>query len=444
MATTLYVDGDVGNDDNSGSSEGASPVVSGTGAATNNTTTVNLSADSPDLSGVSAGDTIRLNGEAEGYQTSDVYRILTVDDGNDLLTVDPQPTTTQGSITWAIGGATKTIQRAVDTTEIGAASKIYIKNSVTYQETVTTVNVFGDAAGFAEIVGYSDIITDDGLVIIDGEGSRNCFVTGTSTNYLVIRNLRATDSSGLGFGPVGADWLAYNNCEADNNVSHGFGHDGITKFIDCHSYNNGGNGFLCGGDTFMINCVANDNTLDGYLVDGGTVDNCLSYGNIRHGIAKGGVSADLTIINCTVHGKGKTTDSGIYITTGNQRAVINCIIVECAVGITAIAGNEGQEFFSDSNCLFNNTDNYVGWTAKKGEITSDPLFIDPDNDDYTLQYLSPCASGGKSVANLRNFAGTMVGDRAVIGALPAGPKAVILATLVATASPGLHINGDLG
>lgn len=68
-AISLYSVSGVGSDTNSGSTVSASPKANGTGAATTAASAVvDLSADSPDLSAVVVGDTIRLNGRAGGTE----------------------------------------------------------------------------------------------------------------------------------------------------------------------------------------------------------------------------------------------------------------------------------------------------------------------------------------------------------------------------------------
>lgn len=443
MATTLFVDGDVGSDTNSGSSEGASLDASGTGAVTNGTSTVDLSADTPDLSGISAGMSIRLNGESEGNQSSDVYTILTVNDGADTITVSPTPSTSVSGITWAIGGATKTIQRAVSTSQVAAMSSVFIKNSVTYTETVTFPNFFGlNTEKFATFEGYSSTVGDDGLVIIDGEDSRaGCMVMGTTTNYLIVKNIRATRATGRGFGLINSDWITFLRCESDNHGDSGFNLDNVCQLIDCYAHDNVLHGFLINADTLIINCVAIDNGGHGFSVEGGSIWNCLSIGNDLNGIHKT-TATEFSVIDCTIIGKNKTTDVGINFVAGNQVSVIGCIIYDCTTGISGGAvGWDGENKVSQNNCLFKNTTNYSNFATHEGEVLADPLFVDEATGDYSLSTTSPCRNSGKFIGVIRNFTNTFLGDRAYIGALPPTPASVVIDNKF---SPGLYINGDLG
>lgn len=84
---------------------GPASAVSGTGASTDGTTTVDLSADTPDLSGISAGDVLWVD-TTSGRQFS---VIASVDDGLDTVTCDVAFSTTESSRNWGIGGKRATL-----------------------------------------------------------------------------------------------------------------------------------------------------------------------------------------------------------------------------------------------------------------------------------------------------------------------------------------------
>lgn len=440
MSTTLYVDGSVGVDTNSGSSEGASPIASGTGAATANSATVALSSDSPDLSGVSVGDTIRLNGETEGYQSKDVYRITAVDDGADTVNVTPVPSTTTSSITWAIGGAVKVIQRAIDTSELNVASKLWIKASVTYTESMTLPNPWGLANTWGSIEGYTSTIGDDGIVTIDGETSRAIgVVMSLSINYgVTLRNLYCKNHTSHGFGSTSCDGINYVRCRSSNNGGTGFLGDVNITCLDCYAHDNTLNGIECLGNAHIVNCISKDNTVTGIKLDSGLVWSCLSIGNGTNGIQKSLGSGDFSCIDNTIDGSTLTTNVGILIATTANTMVINNIVTGCIVGISASI-SAPDKIVSENNTLFANTDNYSSFTTNTREFTSDPQFVNAAALDYTLALASESADNGHTPA-LLPWA-TMMGNRASIGALPPLPTS---ADALAGGSPGLHINGDLG
>ncbi|MDO9548880.1 MAG: PKD domain-containing protein, partial [Candidatus Marinimicrobia bacterium] len=71
--------------------------------------------------------------------------------------------------------------------------------------------------------------------------------------------------------------------------------------------------------------------------------------------------------------------------------VVNNIIVGSETGIVKAAENDGS-VISRYNCVWKNTNNYQGFVAGTGDISSDPLFVGAG--DYNLQSNSPCIDAG--------------------------------------------------
>ncbi|MHC4230095.1 MAG: right-handed parallel beta-helix repeat-containing protein [Planctomycetota bacterium] len=89
-----------------------------------------------------------------------------------------------------------------------------------------------------------------------------------------------------------------------------------------------------------------------------------------------------TLHNCPVN-------SLIFITSLNDVFIQNNIFNDCGSIF-----NEGMSGKTVSyNCWFNCTETIVG----TGDVTSDPLFADEGNDDYTLSSGSPCRDAGVDV-----------------------------------------------
>ena len=100
---TYFVDPASGSNTNGGSSTG-SAIVSGSSADTDGTTTIDLSTDNPDLSGVTANvDSIYLASETGG-KNSVIFDITAVDNTLKTVTVQDPPDNT-ATVAWAIGGA---------------------------------------------------------------------------------------------------------------------------------------------------------------------------------------------------------------------------------------------------------------------------------------------------------------------------------------------------
>jgi hypothetical protein len=163
-----------GSATNGGSSEGSAD-VSGTAGAwvTTDADTLDLSGDSPDLSGVSAGDMIYFQ-DATGGQGSAAashFRITAVDDGADTVDVTPS-LTNAGDLsgkTWAIGGAL-TLEAAVGA--YTANERWNVKADGTYSisslQTLSTAATDGNPVHWR---GYTSTIGDGGRAVVSCSAS---------------------------------------------------------------------------------------------------------------------------------------------------------------------------------------------------------------------------------------------------------------------------------
>jgi len=99
-------------------------------------------------------------------------------------------------------------------------------------------------------------------------------------------------------------------------------------------------------------------------------------------------TANAKFYNCVFY---KSPNSGDYFmydyTSGGNTTVYfkNCIIVQPA-GIFY-----GPNITHTYNCVYGSL---VGWTLGPTEISSDPLFVDPEGGDFRLQAGSPCIGVG--------------------------------------------------
>ena len=91
-----------------------------------------------------------------------------------------------------------------------------------------------------------------------------------------------------------------------------------------------------------------------------------------------------SITNCTVVKNFASDGSNITLTSfASGVAVSNCIIWDGSIGGFPFLGN------------YNYCDIQGGWPSGTGNISSDPLFCDPDLDEYQLAVNSPCVDKGE-------------------------------------------------
>ena len=155
------------------------------------------------------------------------------------------------------------------------------------------------------------------------------------------------------------------------------------------------------------------------------VRNNLIVKNIGRGITMTGSSPEISFNTIA-----DNDDDAIYLkSTGNSPVINHNIIVSNGSGIDVSAGNSPQITYN--NVWGNTTGQYLpegsDLTGLDGNISSNPLFEDPNTDDYYLQFDSVCIDAGDPAftnpLGLTDYQGTarMIGSAADMGALEAWP-----------------------
>jgi hypothetical protein len=181
--------------------------------------------------------------------------------------------------------------------------------------------------------------------------------------------------------------------------------EGVDNLI---AYNEayGGGGVYTYGDTDLEGVLIRDNyalsgsggihVSSGY--EGGRIaNNYLLYNSTSLGGASISVpQLDMEIANNTIVGDLSGSDAGIYIGTagGGGLKLTNNIVVNHTIGIEKATGASAT---LTNNDVWGNTTDYVGLSSGSGDISADPEFVDPGNDDYHLTADSPCVNAGEYV-----------------------------------------------
>lgn len=185
-----------------------------------------------------------------------------------------------------------------------------------------------------------------------------------------------------------------------------------------------GGGVLCDdSDATIINCMITGNAAarGGGVYRVGmstiTITNCTIAGNsaVYHGGGICGIMGRLAVTNCTIRGNSASYDGGGVFCYYGDLSVTNCTITgnaaasdggglfyrgEDSATITncILWGDTPEEIYVHSgNPVLTYCDVQGGWEGE-GNIDADPLFTDPNGDDYRLSTFSPCIDSGNTNA----------------------------------------------
>jgi hypothetical protein len=111
------------------------------------------------------------------------------------------------------------------------------------------------------------------------------------------------------------------------------------------------------------------------------------------------------LVNNTFAGNNSPQGSGVFIEGFDaQTALFNNIIIASAGQVAAYCGNftSSTPSFKFNDVFSEGGQAYGGictdQTGNDGNISADPLFIDPSTGDYHLQASSPCIDAGDNTA----------------------------------------------
>lgn len=106
--------------------------------------------------------------------------------------------------------------------------------------------------------------------------------------------------------------------------------------------------------------------------------------------------AEGTWSNCTMYDNNAPNGRGVFHVHEGSRDIYfeNCVIAEGSGGAVQVDGIPGGLFFSCCNLYGNSggdwTTPIAAQASASGNMSEEPLFMNPDSSDFRLQYCSPC------------------------------------------------------
>lgn len=239
-----------------------------------------------------------------------------------------------------------------------------------------------------------------------GGGIFSAYSNPTLTNCTITENTSCHSGAGAQFfnnsNPHLEDCVISMNILSANGVGAGICFESCSGVIvDCAINNNsnfGGSTGRGGGVSLFSSTVTISSTvLNGnYASDHGggifctgsilSLQNVLISGNSatnNGGGIRSGENSNLDLENVTITNNTAFQGGGIFEETSDIITFTDCILWN----------DIPQEIFGPSESVGISCSNIQGGWIGDGNFDADPLFCDPDNDDYSLQAYSPCLPG---------------------------------------------------
>lgn len=402
---TIYADTG-GSATNSGSSDNNAADLSGA-AASVASTTVTLTTDNPNLSGVPTDGSATIYIADATNSNQKIFKITATDNTAKTVTVDIAPTGSIVASAWAIGGRFVWTSASIEAAIVGGWS-VQFNNSpasksgaafFTFRAAATTatpINVFGKS-GVRPVITITDTSnvfaagSNDGWKITNLElvqqGASGDVITGLGGGSTVF-NVKISDGGGNGI--AGTETMT----RYQGNEISGVGADGINNsagvtMFGNYVHDNAGDGVdaLSQTATMILDNIFDTNGGQGIEFRSGIAANFANtnsvMGNIIYASGANGMRVNDGDYSVMLY-------NNIFQNNGNAAGEYN---VNWAGGNTAeTLGIHGYNCFNTAGG--GGSSNLSGLTTNATEITTDPLFVDAANGDFRLQSTSPCKGTG--------------------------------------------------
>ena len=418
MADPIILFNNSTGSDTAASGAGPSTALTGTGASTAASTSVDLSADSPDLSGVATdGSAILWVKSSSGRQAA---KITAVNNGTKVVTVEAAYANTESGKTWAIGGKRSTINHA-DSRQMFKDARTgwtYRLEETGTNYTITSSNIQLGTASVGQIVVYIDSVSAT-KPIVEQQANDACWtMPSNGIGWVRFKGLRFINTNGTktiayvfgwhdGFLQVTAVDCYFGSATSGNRLQGCFAKwSGSTAstpvFIDCRIENNVGNGAGTVSDNNGVECYGCEilncgshgigtgaNGAIVIIAIGCIIRGCGGQGIFWNGAGAGG--GKCVVINCTIHGN---TGSGINTTGDGTRSADlygfgNTITGNGGYGFNAVAAQDAYKQYWDYNnygtgATANTSGDTNNLTKGPNDLNVDPQYTNASGGDFSV------------------------------------------------------------
>ncbi len=319
-----------------------------------------------------------------------------------IIHVPADSSTIQGGIDGAVNGDTVLVAPGTYYEHINFHGKAIVVTSEKGADSTIISRVYDGVSMVTFDSGEDTTSILDGFTVTGGQSVHvgagiNCVNSSPKIrNNIIVGNSATFKGSGLHCGgghPVLEANLIANNA--------GDGGGGAMHLYDCGAIvrNNvirENFSYEHGGGIFLQQC--NQTTVEGNLLLANSTSNV--GGGILVSAGDNNVLINNTIAdNASSSGQG----GGVCIWYSDSTVVLNNIVVGSPAGYGIYSSNSHNSVIEYNDVWENSPADYEGTTPGEGCISADPLFCDPENNNYYFHTASPCHGTGQGGADIGAF-----------------------------------------
>jgi hypothetical protein len=389
--------------DTAASGAGPGTALSGNGASLNSTSTVTLSANTPNLSGVATdGTAVLWVDTTSGRQYS---KISSVNDGADTVTCEDAFGVTESGRNWGIGGKRATLDHADSRTLINSDIKPGWIVSLEDNQTISSAlapTVAGDTT--TGKIQFISSVPWTPRTITQSANAAHFTMGSANNNHYVFQDLNFANSNGtktganaFAFSGSGGNSFVWMRCSTDaTNVVLRFANRSASStvkgaFIGCTFRNCTSNAINLTSsfqNLAFYGCEFIDNGAAALTLDQGTgliVANCIFDTTTGDGlVCTGAWSGIKFIVNNVFYTNTDGFDFSANATFAEGLIMANNIFKNNTTGVRGLAVADAVLMMNDYNDYHGNGTARTNLSAGGSDLALDPQFTNAGSGDFSI------------------------------------------------------------